>query len=239
VKIPIKYPVRLYRVDKHSAGGARNVGLENATGEWITFWDSDDYVRPREIVEILNSVTSNSTVVVSEFDVEDYESALKSRQSKTRDLVDLVETLGWWRLAFRRSRIGDMRVSELNMGEDQVFVAGLLLDENEIYYSHKLAYTYVINRKNQITGNRRYHKDLLASLIQMKEILKVDKHSHLYVLGLFLRLGITGLIRMKGKDRRKISRIVVTYLMQEGHLFRRDFYRIVARLVTGHLRKVV
>ena len=47
--------VRVIHTSNHGASAARNRGIEEAVGEWITFIDSDDYVLP----EYLNSMYSS------------------------------------------------------------------------------------------------------------------------------------------------------------------------------------
>lgn len=42
-EIARKYTDKVYISDYGSAGGARNIGLEHATGEWILFMDDDDW----------------------------------------------------------------------------------------------------------------------------------------------------------------------------------------------------
>ena len=47
--------VRVFHSSNHGASAARNRGIRMATGQWITFIDSDDYALP----EYLNSMLSN------------------------------------------------------------------------------------------------------------------------------------------------------------------------------------
>ena len=39
--------IRVFHKENGGVSSARNLGLENAFGEWITFIDADDYVHPR------------------------------------------------------------------------------------------------------------------------------------------------------------------------------------------------
>lgn len=236
-KLPNRFPVRLKIVDKRSAGGARNAGLEAATGEWIIFWDCDDEARPREIVELLKITEPRANVVISEFEIEDYALGSRSKPSYTGDLLDLCETLGWWRIAFRRSRIAELRIPELSMGEDQIFVARLNLNDQEIIYSHKIVYTYVTNRSGQVTGNHTHYADLACSIVKLGEVLEGGDDLHPYILGLFLRQAMTGIKRIKGKDRGTTLLLFVRILIKQRYFFRRDFYRIVARIMSKYLKR--
>ena len=42
--------VRVFHKENGGVSSARNVGLDNARGEWITFVDSDDYIEEKEYV---------------------------------------------------------------------------------------------------------------------------------------------------------------------------------------------
>ena len=46
-----KFDFRLFQTNRKMAGGARNVGLDNATGDYILFLDSDDYFTTPTVLE--------------------------------------------------------------------------------------------------------------------------------------------------------------------------------------------
>lgn len=50
-------------------GDARNKGIGVAKGQWLAFVDSDDYIRPNYLADLLyESVTSHSDIVIAGFD---------------------------------------------------------------------------------------------------------------------------------------------------------------------------
>jgi glycosyltransferase involved in cell wall biosynthesis len=55
-----KYPaVRQYTINHSGVSRARNVGVQNARGEWIAFLDSDDYWLPNKLEEQMSYLTMN------------------------------------------------------------------------------------------------------------------------------------------------------------------------------------
>lgn len=62
-----KYPgkVRVFRTDKNrKQGGARNLGLKEAAGEWIGFMDSDDWAAPDMYEKLLMKAEESGADVV-------------------------------------------------------------------------------------------------------------------------------------------------------------------------------
>lgn len=57
---------RIIVIDKENGGcgSARNRGLDEATGEYIYFFDPDDYVLPNAFEELYNNITSNNSDLV-------------------------------------------------------------------------------------------------------------------------------------------------------------------------------
>ncbi len=45
--------IRVFHKENGGVSSARNLGLDNAKGEWITFVDSDDYVKPDYLSNLL------------------------------------------------------------------------------------------------------------------------------------------------------------------------------------------
>lgn len=61
--------VRLISQENKGLGGARNTGIENACGEYICFFDSDDYIAPNTLSVISETIDQeNSDIIV--FDIE-------------------------------------------------------------------------------------------------------------------------------------------------------------------------
>ena len=56
--------VRVLHKKNGGLSDARNFGLENATGEYITFIDGDDYVHPNYISNLVNAKKNNTNCVV-------------------------------------------------------------------------------------------------------------------------------------------------------------------------------
>ncbi|MCR5719040.1 MAG: glycosyltransferase, partial [Lachnospiraceae bacterium] len=48
--------IRLIRQERSYAGIARNTGLQEVTGEYVAFWDADDYFEPDCIEKLLETI---------------------------------------------------------------------------------------------------------------------------------------------------------------------------------------
>lgn len=56
--------IRVIHKQNEGAGIARNTGLQNASGEYICFFDSDDYIEKNTIEKLYNEITKNNAQVV-------------------------------------------------------------------------------------------------------------------------------------------------------------------------------
>jgi len=91
--------IKVIHKENQGAGMARNTGIENATGDYICFFDSDDYVSPELIEKCINTIKkTNSEVVLyahSDFDSEGNEFLCGKSilEAKTYDSVLIKEKL--------------------------------------------------------------------------------------------------------------------------------------------------
>ena len=53
---------RVFHIPNGGVSNARNIGLDNAGGEWISFIDSDDFISPQYIENLLKPIISNEQV---------------------------------------------------------------------------------------------------------------------------------------------------------------------------------
>ena len=54
--------IRLFNSDRKGSGGARNIGIENAVGEYLLFIDGDDYITPNALEVLYNEVVADESV---------------------------------------------------------------------------------------------------------------------------------------------------------------------------------
>ena len=118
------HEIELNRLDakvihcEHNSGGAstpRNVGLLNATGEYIAFIDSDDLVTPNYVPTILDKINTE------QFDI-----CYVSWKSDIFTVIMNNEPPEWncsvWSRVYRNDIIGDVRFNpDLIIGEDYSF----------------------------------------------------------------------------------------------------------------------
>ena len=64
-----EYGAKVFEVSVRNDGLSRNVGLDNATGEWVLFIDSDDYWLHEYVFELLVGRTEGSNADVIAFDM--------------------------------------------------------------------------------------------------------------------------------------------------------------------------
>jgi glycosyltransferase involved in cell wall biosynthesis len=57
--------VRVFHKENGGVSSARNLGLDNAQGEWISFVDADDLVEENYIAELLSSAKNDGSLVIS------------------------------------------------------------------------------------------------------------------------------------------------------------------------------
>lgn len=102
--------VKFFHCDCKCPGGARNVGLDNATGEFIMFIDGDDWLINNSAMTILyNAAQGHNAVRMTDHEVKP-------------PMIKFSERLTIWLHFFSRELIGDDRFTDLLLCEDYEFV---------------------------------------------------------------------------------------------------------------------
>lgn len=83
MKIAQKYPFKIINQKNQGLSMARNTGVKEATGEYIIFLDSDDYIEKDLLKEINNSLANNPDIVRYQIQetYEDKENIIKYEES--------------------------------------------------------------------------------------------------------------------------------------------------------------
>ncbi len=149
---------------------SRNRGLSVASGEFIIFVDSDDYIEPDYVEYFVGELLQNSSDIeiisfVREF--EDGQIIFQSNviQEKTfildddYDFSSFYAHRGVWGVAFKRTLLNNTDGSRLQfynsiaVGEDLLFLFNLMLNSKKCHFSSGYSgYHYVVYRNSSYFG---------------------------------------------------------------------------------------
>lgn len=154
--------IKVFSTSEKGVSNARNIGLDNATGDIITFVDIDDTVSENYFFEISNSFKAFPEIDALIFNHNDivnglpqpYQHLGNTRKSTGPEAVKLLlTTIGGnpWDKAVRRSKVGNTRFKgELFIAEDLEFETRLFYSLNLVFISNKEIYNYWINPNSAI-----------------------------------------------------------------------------------------
>lgn len=175
--------------------GARNTGIKNATGDYITFIDSDDYIEKDMLEETINIFKKYDCDVVRN----NYKLAYKGGNVKFKDELEeekntLVEMktqrnsiikkvlLGKvqsysWLLTIKSEIIKKNQLlfdEDILFMEDIVFLMRLLFVADNIFFYNEPKYYYYQSNNNSLTKNQTsYIKNMNNILIMKQRLIEI------------------------------------------------------------------
>lgn len=179
-----RYPHRkdLIHIIEHKQNkglsGARNTGVDNASGEYILHVDSDDYIEVN-MVELLytKAIEENADVVICDFIMEwDRSSLLVKQELGNKSKEEFLEsvyagetmTCVWNKLIKKDLyTANNIRALEgINVGEDFAVIPLILFYATKIEKVNEYLYHYIQMNSNSYTAsvNKKYVDDIVAVL---------------------------------------------------------------------------
>lgn len=170
--------IRVFQNEKNiMASGSRNVGLDNATGEYVYFIDSDDYIDRDYLSELVGMARKSGADITTNLNIKTHSNGnttvyIHPNMPEIPDegcFLDRKTTIEkafcvvWMRI-FKRAFIEEnqIRFKHLYMVEDNVFHYMTSFHASSIYYFNgKQTYHYMI-REDSVTGvvKKRNERDL-------------------------------------------------------------------------------
>lgn len=162
---------RIYVIHSTNEGAsaARNKGLENAKGEWVTFIDSDDWVESNHLQCFMSQLNKDTDLCINSFvtDLKYGSRPFYYPKLATTNNLQSIETIFTslkmhfqflWNKIFRRELIEKHNIrfdTKLSLGEDNVFILDFLNYVNGISSSSDCTYHYDQTDENPLSLGRR------------------------------------------------------------------------------------
>ena len=158
--------VKVFHKENGGVSSARNVGLDNARGEWVTFVDSDDWTGERLLSNLISHTNNNPNVeLVISFSEYIFNNGHREENYNARMVdkanfqilfseYDMSWHTGPWAKLYCKQVIDskNLRFSEnMNIGEDAVFFYSYLLQIDGLYVSSDTDYKYNADTEGSLT----------------------------------------------------------------------------------------
>lgn len=158
--------IRVFHKENAGVSRARNLGLDNAKGEWLTFIDSDDWVREDFLQKRLDlALKEGSDVAYCDFEYiytrhNEYCKAAKQSCVKAATINSWIMSrmaYSWMILAKRAlfDKYNLRYIEDLRFGEDFNLIIKLILYANKTSYVQEALYYY--NKQNESSAMTKLH----------------------------------------------------------------------------------
>jgi len=148
-------------------GLARNAGIGSIDTPLVAFWDSDDRPNVPTILEFLaNRPINERKLLVGSFEVECF--GKKRKKIVTSNLVEMARNPGIWRCIFPAKLVENIWFPDTLLGEDQVFLAQVISQCEEVEFTTRLFYCYQYGHAGQITRSTNFSHLVRAQYILSK-----------------------------------------------------------------------
>ena len=209
-----KYPKKVKAYHKKNGGEftTRNYGLEKASGEYITFVDTDDYVEPNWAEKLYNAAKENNAdLAVCGFERID----LKTNKVVSKDMTGYGNTVKTitpmddfcvfinpapWNKIFKLDKVKDLRFQNFRNFNDMIFLASSYSKIEKIAFVPDVLYHYYLRYDSQIHNvNSNDVDNFKRYLLELKRLyIKENKYDDMkYIIDFmaFLHLGMSVMYR--------------------------------------------
>lgn len=210
-----KYPDKVKAFHKDNGGefSTRNFGLEMATGEYITFVDTDDYMEINWAEKLYNAAKNNNAdMAVCGFERIDLKTNKVLARNMTKfgytvknvnpkdDFILFINPAPWNKI-FKRDLIKDFRFLPFRCFNDTMFILTSYIKIKKIAFVPDVLYHYYLRNDSQIHNiTIKDVENLKKYLLEVKNTYikynKYDEYKYIIDLMAFLHLGISAMYRL-------------------------------------------
>ena len=177
--------IRVIHQENHGVAFTRNVGLDKATGEYIAFIDSDDYVKSNYIEVLLETCTENCSNITICKSIDTYKRELfdlpVSYNARTYESMFLLQNIPCLdvcyevviSMIFHKSVFDGLRFPVGLIYEDSYIYYDLIKNAGKITFIDTILYYYYLSSNSIMRSDFSVKKyDILTSYEKKLEVLK-------------------------------------------------------------------
>lgn len=157
--------IKIINQENKGVSGARNAGLESATGEYIGFIDSDDFLEKNMYEKLIGYIEKydadfasaraymidrNGILEVSHYN--NYVDSFEDEKSILKSYVDGFLTIAVWDKLFKREAIGNIRFDSTVFCEDAKFVLDVCSKVKKVVCTSERLYNHLRRTGNSLTN---------------------------------------------------------------------------------------
>lgn len=232
---------RVKVVHKENGGlsSARNAGLDIATGDYVMFTDSDDFIDKDMIKDLLQFAEKNDLDIVGSSIKKYYNGQTKSIPNglnSQETIFQGLNALKWmlltkidvasWNKLFRRSAIGTHRFPLNRYNEDVIFLFYLYLDGVKVGYTKEAYYNYrtTAGGLTQTFSQKKF--DVISNADEMQRHLhKIDATELFSSMTIYQDICHTNM--MMSMIQNKVTRKYVEKFKEISSYVRKHYFRIL------------
>lgn len=239
-----KYPKKIKAFHKLNGGEftTRNYGLERATGEYVTFVDTDDYVEPNWAEKLYNAAKENNadlavcgferidlnTGKVVSTNMTNFRNSVKEINNKD-DFMVFINPAPWNKI-YKLDKVKDLRFLDFRGFNDMIFLTSSYTKIDKIAFVPDVLYHYFLRYDSQIHNvNNQDVENFKKYLLDLKDLyIKQDKYEDMkYILDLmaFIHLGISVMYRASYDEQINIKEMIketIKYLDENFSTWRKS-----------------
>lgn len=183
--------IRLISQKNGRVSNARNTGIKESHGDFITFVDSDDYVDKDYLQSMIDIYIDDSIPAINFVHNDDTNPILTKENHKSYKINEnltydyfigvLKKSIGFtvWNKLFLKKKIIDNNIffkENINVGEDMIFLFEYLKNCKEIIYNEKAPYHYYIHESSAMNSlNKNYLYEYESTFSELLKLSIEDK----------------------------------------------------------------
>lgn len=184
-----QYADKVRVIDQKNAGVsvARNIGVMQSIGEYITFLDSDDYIEPNSYKKIMEKVLEGYDIVVYDYcrdygTYKEHSNVLYEGKSSKVERKDYIKSLpGTWNKIMKKDLFikNNLKFPEGKWYEDLAIIPQLALYTDKIFYLAEPIVNYY-QSQDSITRHSEFKKNSLTIFDSLDCLYKAFRYTEFF-----------------------------------------------------------